>query len=112
MEIFKEYLNMWKNYANFNDRTTVRGYWMAVLWNFVAAAIVSVIGNALGTAALSSLYALAALVPGLAISVRRLRDSGKEWTYILFALIPIVGAIMLIVQCCKPSIPEDGKPIV
>lgn len=29
----QEYLDMWRNYINFTDRTTVRGCWMAVLVN-------------------------------------------------------------------------------
>ena len=112
MEIFNEYIAMWKNYVNFNDRTNVRGYWMAWLWNFVASLVLVLLARLLNTTALSSLYALAALIPGLAISVRRLRDSGKQWTYLLFALIPIAGAIILIIQLCKPSIPDDGTPVV
>ena len=111
-DIFKEYIAMWTNYVNFNDRTTVRGYWMAVLWNVVAAMIVGLIGGIFHTTALSYLYSLAILVPGIAITVRRLKDMGKPWQYILFALIPLVGAILLIVWCCKPSVPDDGTPVV
>ena len=101
----KEYLAMWKNYANFSDCTSVRGYWMAFLFNFLAGlvlgAIVAIIPD---LAFISSLYALAALVPGLAICVRRLRDAGKPWPWLFISLIPIVGAIILIVMLCKPSV--------
>ena len=41
----KEYLDMWKNYANFSGRTSVRGYWMAFLFNFIASAVFSIIGS-------------------------------------------------------------------
>ncbi len=113
MEVFKEYINMWKNYVNFSDRTNTRGYWMAFLWNFVAALVLGVIVSiAKPLTFLTSLYSLAALVPGLALTVRRLRDTGKEWTYILFGLIPIAGAIMLIIQLCKPSVEDNGVPVV
>lgn len=110
--VFKEYVAMWKNYANFSDRTNVRGYWMAFLWNWVASFALGYIGNWLNATILATLYGVAALVPGLALSVRRLKDMGKPWQYIFFALIPIVGAIMLIVWLTKPSIPEDGTPVV
>jgi uncharacterized membrane protein YhaH (DUF805 family) len=33
---------------------------------------------------------------------RRLRDVGKSWPWILLGLIPIIGAIGLIVLFCQP----------
>ena len=110
--IFSEYVAMWKNYTNFQDRTTVRGYWMAVLWNFVAALALGFLDRIFGANLFGYVYSLAALIPMLAICVRRLRDMGKPWQYILFGLIPIVGAILLILWCTKPSIPDDGTPVV
>lgn len=101
----KEYLDMWKNFANFSGRTSVRGYWMAFLFNFIAGVIVSFIP------VVSTIYGLAAIVPGLAIAVRRLRDSGKKWTYILLGFIPLAGPIILIVLLCKPTAPIDAEPV-
>ena len=100
----KEYLDMWKNYANFSGRTSVRGYWMAVLFNIIISAIVSFIPI------VSYIYPLAILIPSLAIVVRRLRDAGKSWTAIFLNLIPLVGSIILIVKLCQPSAPIDAEP--
>ncbi|QNI70551.1 hypothetical protein CyaNS01_01419 [Cyanobium sp. NS01] len=36
--------------------------------------------------------------------MRRLRDIGKPWPWLLLSLIPIVGAIWLIVLFCQPSV--------
>lgn len=47
---------------------------------------------------------LACLIPMIALSVRRLHDIGKSGWYYLLILIPIVGAIVLIVWWC-----QDGK---
>ena len=85
---------------------------MAFLFNMIAGSIIGWISVTLKLPAISSLYGLAALLPGLGLCVRRLHDGGKQWTYILVGLIPIAGAIMLIVQLCKPSIPDDGTPTV
>ena len=112
MDAFKEYIAMWKNYVNFSDRTNLRGYWMAVLWNVLAGAVIAGIGAALKTDALSYLYSVAALVPGLAITIRRLRDTGKDWKYIFMGLIPIAGWIIMVVYMTKPSVPDDGTPVV
>lgn len=108
MNFFGPYLNMWKNYVNFSARTTVRGYWMAVLVNIIASTVLGIIGVEL----LISLYSLATLIPGLAMCVRRLRDSGRKWGWIFISLIPLVGWIILIVMLCKASQPDDGVPVV
>lgn len=110
-----EYIAMWKNFANFNDRTTVRGYWMAFLINFAISAVLSIIINFIPQLGfVSSLYSLAALIPGLAICVRRLNDSGRPWYNLFWAFLPIAGFIILIVKFCKPSIAEEipGKVTV
>ena len=100
----KEYLDMWKNYANFSGRTSVRGYWMAFLFNFIASAVFSIIGSIPALAFLAGLYSLAALIPGLAITIRRLRDAGQGWGWIFISFVPLVGIIILIVKLCKPSV--------
>ena len=101
----KEYLAMWKNYANFSGRTDRRGYWMAVLFNFFAGLILSAILLVIPKLALiSSLYGLALLIPGLAICIRRLRDAGKNWPWIFICFVPVVGWIILLILLCKPSV--------
>jgi len=108
----QEFLNMWKNYVNFSDRTTVRGYWMAFLFNIIAAFVVGIIAGITGFRILSVLYSLAITIPSLAMQVRRLRDAGKRWTYLFIGLIPFAGIILLIIALCKPSIQDDGVPVV
>ena len=45
---------------------------------------------------LSSLYSLAVLIPSLAVSVRRLHDTGRSGWWFLLAFIPLIGALVLI----------------
>ena len=105
----KEYLDMWKNYANFSSRTSVRGYWMAFLFNMIASFALSLIASILpALAILGSLYTLAALIPGIAITIRRLRDAGKKWAWIFIGLVPLAGVIILIVLLCKASVPTEN----
>jgi uncharacterized membrane protein YhaH (DUF805 family) len=55
---------------------------------------------------LASLYSIAQIVPHLPLSIRRLRDIGKQWTWLLLQIVlPIIGSIWLIVLFCQPSIP-------
>ena len=100
------YLAVLKNYVGFDGRARRTEYWMFVLIN-------AVIGLALYLLAqvadvfliLYYLYALAVLLPGLAVAVRRLHDTGRSGWWLLLSFIPIVGAIILIV-----FLATDGQP--
>ena len=85
------------NYTNFTGRSTKSEYWWAFLFNFLVSAVASNIPI------IGPIATLALLIPGLAVGVRRLHDTGKKWTYIFIGLIPLVGAILLIIQYCKDS---------
>lgn len=111
IEAYKEY---WKGYVDFTGRTSVGGYWWAVLAHFLAALLLSFLVRLLGDlsnnqhAVVSFLttFWLICLLPSLAITVRRLRDAGRSWANLFWALLPIVGSIMLIVMLCKPTSSE------
>jgi len=98
------YLEVLKNYAVFNGRARRKEYWMFVLFNVIFAIAAMLVDNLLGLASdaigygpIYGLYALATLIPGLAVGVRRLHDIGKSGWMLLIVLIPLVGAIWLLV---------------
>ena len=92
-----------ENYANFNGRARRSEYWYFTLASFIA----GFIGGLLPF--ISILLSLALFIPSLAVSVRRLHDIGKSgWMY-LFILIPVVGAIILLVWFCQDSQPGENK---
>ena len=105
-EVFfmKEYLDMWRGYFDFSGRTTVRGYWMATLFNFIFSFVVGLVDGLLGLGILATLYSIAVFIPGLAMSIRRLRDAGKSWGWYFINFVPLVGWIIFIVMLCKPSV--------
>lgn len=86
-----------KNYVNFTGRSTRSEYWWAFLFTTLVGIVVSYI-PVVGALLLVALY-----IPGLSISVRRLHDIGKSWTFLLMGIIPIAGAIILIINFCKES---------
>ena len=53
---------------------------------------------------LANLYLIAQIVPHLPLTVRRLRDSGKDWPWIFIGLIPVIGGIWMIVLLAQPSL--------
>lgn len=97
-------------YATFSGRARRSEYWWFIVFNWIvlAAAIFldNMFGLTFGYLPYGLLYVLAGLalvIPGLAIMVRRLHDINKSGWLILLSLIPIVGAIVLIVWFCTDS---------
>ena len=97
------YLSVLKKYAVFNGRATRAEYWYFVLFNFIVAVVLAIIdasaglyiGSVIGL--LGAIYALAVLIPNLAVSVRRLHDINRSGWWLLICLVPFVGAIILLV---------------
>jgi uncharacterized membrane protein YhaH (DUF805 family) len=86
-------------YVGFTGRARRSEYWYWVLAYFVVYLVVMAIDAVLGTNAPGYLLSLAALLPGLAVAVRRLHDTGRSGWWLLIGLIPLVGGIILIVFC-------------
>ena len=62
-----------------------------------------------GPGIVSTLYGLAVLIPCLAVSVRRLHDTGRTGWWVLIGLIPLIGAIVLIVFMVQDSKPGKNQ---
>ncbi|MFB7040483.1 MULTISPECIES: DUF805 domain-containing protein [unclassified Streptomyces] len=94
------YLDVLKKYAVFSGRARRKEFWMFTLFNFIAAVILAILDNLLGIQLLSLIYTLAVFLPALGVSVRRLHDTGRSGWWILIALVPLVGGIILLVFNC------------
>lgn len=96
-----------KRYVDFSGRSTKRAYWFVILFNIIVTSAIGILGRIPGLETLGSvadsLYALACLIPGIALSVRRMHDTGRSGTSVLINLLPIVGWIIFIVWCCGDS---------
>jgi uncharacterized membrane protein YhaH (DUF805 family) len=57
----------------------------------------------LNTSVPALVYALAVLLPSLAVGVRRLHDTSRSGAWILIALIPVIGPIVLLVFTVQPG---------
>jgi uncharacterized membrane protein YhaH (DUF805 family) len=100
-----------ENYANFSGRARRAEFWWYFLANFIISIIFNIIDAVIGSGmgggigVIGLIYSLAVLVPGLAVAVRRLHDTGKSGWWLLIALIPLVGIIVLIVFWATDSTP-------
>ena len=93
--------NALKNYANFSGRARRSEYWYLVLFLL----LISLLGVVPELIPLVGLFWLAAMIPLMACAVRRLHDTGRSGMYLLLALLPVAGPIVLL---CWYG--QDGQP--
>ena len=106
------------NYANFNGRARRKEYWMftlffllfALLAGFVIG-ILSAVGETVAMIAiiLAVVWYLAHLVPSLAVTVRRLHDTGKSGWFYLLAIIPYLGGLIIFIFTVIEGDKGDNK---
>ena len=98
------------NYVNFNGRARRSAYWYWTLFSVLASIAANIIDAVIGSAPIfSGLVGLALLLPGLAVSVRRLHDTDRSGWWILIGLIPLIGFIVLIVFYVQDSEPTENR---
>ena len=93
------YPQFWTQAFDFEGRTSRIDYWKIVLVNLI-------IGGVLAKVSPSAVYfvfAVASICPGLAMNIRRIRDTGRSWQWIFISLIPFVGVLWLLRIELQPS---------
>ena len=93
------------NYSNFSGRASRSEYWYFMLCNFLVIVLTIALG-VICTAAFGEIgvvftiiyfiYALAMLIPNIAVLVRRLHDVNKSGWFYFVALIPVIGSFWLL----------------
>ena len=124
--MIEAYKKFCKGYVDFKGRSTRSDYWLNVLaqclvyllFSFLLILIMILGGDSstytsdpysfqmilvyivvLGI----GVYALASLVPSIAIIVRRLRDAGYHWALIFLSLIPYLGGFIIFILTLQPT---------
>ena len=124
--MIEAYKKFWKGYVDFKGRSTRSEYWLNVLaqclvyllFSFLLILIMILGGDSstytsdpysfqmilvyivvLGI----GVYALASLVPSIAIIVRRLRDAGYHWALIFLSLIPYLCGFIIFILTLQPT---------
>jgi uncharacterized membrane protein YhaH (DUF805 family) len=112
------YLRVLTKYAEFDGRARRKEYWMFFLVNLIISVLfgfaTGFIGGMLGlpntlVTMIALVYSLAVLLPGLAVGVRRLHDTGRSGWWLLIALIPILGALILLFFSVQDSEPGSNS---
>ncbi len=99
-----------KKYAVFSGRSRRSEYWYFILFYLIIYIALAVIDGVTGSfdsksgiGLLTSIFALALLIPSLSVSVRRLHDTDRSGWWLLIGFIPLIGAIVLIVFFVQDS---------
>ena len=104
MKPFDYFIFCFKNYAKFSGRARRSEFWFFVLFNFVISSALNVVSQSLWYAtdsyaflSISYIYSLAVAIPALAVTVRRLHDTGRSGWWLLAYYLPIVLTVVLFV---------------
>ncbi|BEU01299.1 membrane protein [Agarivorans sp. OAG1] len=92
-----------KKYADFSGRARRKEYWMFILFYFIFGIAANIIDAIIGLPLLSLVLTLGLLIPSISIAARRLHDTGRSGWWQLIALIPLIGAIILLIFLASDS---------
>jgi uncharacterized membrane protein YhaH (DUF805 family) len=106
------YLSVLENYTQFSGRARRKEYWMFIFVNTIIFVVLGILGYFVSgqiMAIIDAVYGLLMLIPSLAVIVRRLHDIGKSGWWILIALVPFIGAIVLLIFAVMDSQPGQNQ---
>lgn len=118
-----------QNYANFGGRATRTQYWMYTLVHLLVIIALQVMigvltqdplargvvaspadGGGIGAGIvglLTLVYILGTIIPTLAITARRLHDTGRTAWWYLLSLVPFIGLVVIVFLCLDSEV--DNK---
>ncbi len=101
----------WRKSFTYGGKATRAEFWWFYLVDLVVMVILAVVTSAIAAAteaaffvAIPFLYSIAQIFPTLAVTIRRLRDSGKEWVWIFINLVPLIGGFWFLYLLIQPSV--------
>ena len=95
------YLKALMNYADFGGRARRKEFWGFTIVHLFVSFVLTMLdamltGSNTGYGVLFGLYWLATLLPALGVAVRRLHDTGRSGLWILIAVVPVIGWLVLL----------------
>jgi uncharacterized membrane protein YhaH (DUF805 family) len=116
MPVIEYYIKGLQNYVNFSGRASRPEFWWYTLGAFIIGVIASIIDQVMGfqgpedsIGTIGLIVALAHLLPGFAIGIRRFHDQGKSGWMILICLIPFLGFLIYLFMMAQPGDDFDNE---
>ena len=116
---------MWlpiKRYFDFSGRSRRKEYWMFVLFQIIALAVLFVIGGVFGAfnepaddfanvwlVLIALVYLVLFFIPSISVQVRRFHDQDKSGWMILLGFIPYIGGLIVLVFMCLDGTPGPNR---
>ncbi|MFE9558871.1 DUF805 domain-containing protein [Streptomyces sp. NPDC006703] len=103
------YIDVLMKYATFKGRATRSEFWMFELIDTLITVALYLGGPALGIGtAPVAIYTVATILPNLAVTIRRLHDTGRSGWVVLVGFIPFFGSIALLIMCANESSTDES----
>jgi len=98
-------------FADFSGRSSRPEYWYLMLPVIILLVAAELLDMLLlnGMMVLSPILGLATFVPMLSAGMRRLHDIDRSGWWLLVALIPVVGALVVVYLCCQPGTTGENR---
>ncbi|MDR5736673.1 MULTISPECIES: DUF805 domain-containing protein [unclassified Caballeronia] len=94
-----------QKYATFEGRACRSEYWYAYLFSMVFGTALMVLSgvakDSLIALAIIVIVAIAMILPGIAVTVRRLHDTDRSGWSALISFVPVIGGIMILIWTCS-----------
>jgi uncharacterized membrane protein YhaH (DUF805 family) len=104
------YMQVLKKYAVFAGRARRKEFWMFFLVYVIIVVALIIVESILGLSGiLSGLYSLALLIPSIAVTVRRLHDTGRTGWWWWIGFVPVIGIIVLLVFMALEGEPAQNQ---
>ena len=107
-----------RKYATFSGRARRAEYWWFQLFLIVVESLIVVLGGGLSRpegepnvlfSVILALFVLGVFLPALAVTFRRLHDTNRSAWWLLLGLLPILGALVLLVFMVLDGTPGPNK---
>jgi len=99
---------IFEKYADFDGRASRKEYWYFVLFNALICWALTFLDWNMGLGIASTLYSIGMFIPGLAVTIRRLHDTGKSgWWYLL--VFTVIGVIVLLFFLIEEGEPDSNQ---
>ncbi|GLY31109.1 DUF805 domain-containing protein [Kineosporia sp. NBRC 101731] len=86
-----------KKYVDFSGRARRSEYWFWTLFAVIVTVVAAIIDAVIGFQIVTYIAFVALLLPGIAVTVRRLHDTGRSGFWYLIVFVPFVGGLVLFV---------------
>ena len=109
------YLTVLQKYATFSGRARRAEYWWFALANFIISVVLMIAGILIFGSTSNyadtflAVYSLFVLLPSVAVTVRRLHDTGHSGWWYFISLVPLIGPIVILIFMCTDSEPNENK---